>query len=378
MNTEIELDVLYDSYQPSTAGTNHLLAYMKGLGELGVHCRVYYLYPDKKESRIGSLGNIEHIFLWERQKLFKDKYLCSLMSLFLFRREMMKERPIYVVGTSMFLPFICKRGFRVYHERTEHPEVSGTISGFVGKFLFNKYLKAIKKIDGLFVISNNLRQCFIDDYGVDSNKVHVVNMVVDAERFKGLKKQKSERYIAYCGTASNNKDGVDQLIRSFALTSKVHQDVKLMIIGKTPDSGQEFENKNLVKELGIEGKVVFTGIIPAEHMPQVLMNAEVLALDRPDNLQAKHGFPTKLGEYLLTGNPVVVTTVGDIPGFLKDGESAVFSKPDDPESFSSRLNWVLSHKEEGREIGKRGQEVAMKEFNYFIESQKLAKVIFGE
>jgi len=95
-------------------------------------------------------------------------------------------------------------------------------------------------------------------------------------------------------------------------------------------------------------------------------------------LQAKHGFPTKLGEYLLTGNPVVVTTVGDIPGFLKDGESAVFAKPDEPESFSSRLNWVLDHKEEGIEIGERGKEVALKEFNYLIESQKLAKVIFGE
>jgi len=291
---------------------------------------------------------------------------------------MRKDIPVYVVGTSMFLPFICKKGYHIYHERTEHPEVSGTMGGIIGKYLFKKYLKAIKIIDGLLVISNNLRNSFIEDYGVAPEKVHVINMVVDAERFKGLKKQESERYIAYCGTASNNKDGVDQLIKSFALTSNVHQDVKLWIIGKTPDSGQEFGNKNLVKELGVEDKVVFTGIIPAEHIPQVLMNAEVLALDRPDNLQAKHGFPTKLGEYLLTGNPVVVTTVGDIPGFLKDGESAVLAKPDAPESFSSRLNWVLSHKDEGRSIGERGKEVALKEFNYLIESKKLAKVIFGE
>lgn len=373
-----QLNILYDSYQPSTAGTNHLLAYVKGLAELDVHVKVFYLYPDDKESQIPSEKSIEHIFLWKKHRLFRDKYICSLLSLISFLNKRDKSIPNYVVGTSMFLPFICGKRYTTYHERTEHPEVSGTISGIVGKYLFNNYLKAIKKIDGLFVISNNLRQCFIDDYGLEPQKVHVVNMVVDAERFKGLNKQESDRYIAYCGTASNNKDGVDQLIKSFALTSKVHQDVKLWIIGKTPDSGQEFGNKNLVKELGIENKVVFTGIIPAEQIPQVLMNAEVLALDRPDNLQAKHGFPTKLGEYLLTGNPVVVTTVGDIPGFLKDGESAIFAKPDDPESFSSKLSWALSHKDEGRSIGERGKEVALKEFNYLIESKKIAKVIFGE
>lgn len=373
-----KLYIVYDSYQPSTAGTNHLLAYVKGLAELDVHVKVFYLYPDGKESKIPSEKNIEHIFLWKKQRLFRDKYICSLLSLISFLTKRDKGIPIYVVGTSMFLPIIYGKRYTIYHERTEHPEVSGTVSGIVGKYLFCKYLKAIKKIDGLFVISNNLRQCFIEEYGLEPQKVHIVNMVVDAERFKGLQKNNTDRYIAYCGTASNNKDGVDQLIKSFALTSKVHQDVKLWIIGKTPDCGQEFGNKNLVKELGIEDKVIFTGIIPAEQIPQVLMNAEVLALDRPDNLQAKHGFPTKLGEYLLTGNPVVVTTVGDIPSFLKDGVSAVFAKPDDPESFSSRLNWVLSHQEESKMIGEKGKEVAQKEFNYLIESQKVCDVIFGK
>ena len=372
------LFVLYDSYQPSTAGTNHLLAYLNGLSELDVICKVFYLYPDDKESTLESRGNIEHIFLWKRQRMFRDKYACSLLSLMMFLKQMKREIPVYVVGTSMFLPIIClKKGFHIYHERTEHPEVSGTINGVVGKFLFNSYLKAIKKIDGLLVISNNLRQCFIEDYGVDQQKVHVVNMVVDANRFVSLSKQPSERYIAYCGTASNNKDGVDQLIKSFAITSQRYPDVKLWIIGKTPDKGQEFGNKQLVDDLGIDDKVVFTGIIPAEQIPQVLMNAEVLALDRPDNLQAKHGFPTKLGEYLLTGNPVAVTKVGDIPSFLQDGVSALIAEPDNPNSFAEKMNWLLGHPEEGKVIGAAGKEVAMREFNYKIESRKLKSVIFG-
>ena len=48
----------------------------------------------------------------------------------------------------------------------------------------------------------------------------------------------------------------------------------------------------------------------------------MLVLARPDNIQAKGGFPTKLGEYLATGNPVVVTKVGEIPNYLIDGVNA--------------------------------------------------------
>ena len=113
----------------------------------------------------------------------------------------------------------------------------------------------------------------------------------------------------------------------------------------------------------------------AEAIPQLLMNAEVLALDRPDNLQAKYGFPTKLGEYLLTKNPVVVTAVGDIPKFLKDGVSALIAKPSDAEDFSSKLIWALTHKDEAARIGRAGCSVAMENFNSFTEAQKIVKFL---
>ena len=71
-------------------------------------------------------------------------------------------------------------------------------------------------------------------------------------------------------------------------------------------------------------------------VPQLLMDSEVLALDRPNSIQAQCGFPTKLGEYLLTGNPVVVTKVGDIPLFLEDGVSALLAEKRNAENLPER------------------------------------------
>ena len=206
----------------------------------------------------------------------------------------------------------------------------------------------------------------------------MINMIVDTSRFLGIEKQSSEKYIAYCGTASNNKDGVDELIRAFAILVSKHPDYKLYIIGNTPSKDQRFGNLELVKSLGIEKNVVFTGIVSRDEIPQLLKNAEILALDRPDNLQAKYGFPTKLGEYLLTGNPVVVTNVGDIPLFLKNGISAFIADPQNAQSFADKLCWVIEHPKEAKVVGENGKRIAEMSFSYLTETKKLVNIILNK
>lgn len=68
------------------------------------------------------------------------------------------------------------------------------------------------------------------------------------------------------------------------------------------------------------------GDVHRDKVPELLCRSKILALARPDNLQSEGGFPTKLGEYLSTGNLVIITDVGDIPFYLKDGESALIAK----------------------------------------------------
>jgi glycosyltransferase involved in cell wall biosynthesis len=268
------------------------------------------------------------------------------------------------------------KGVKVYAERTEHPEAS---AGFPNPLLAlskSEIIHTLQNLAGLFVISKPLKK-YYESLGIAPSKVHIINMIVDADRFRNIKKTPcKERYIAYCGTASNNKDGVDQLIKAFALVCKQHPDVKLYIIGKVPNKKDYSGNIQLIEELGIEDKIVFTGVVSADKMPQLLKDGEVLALARPDNLQAKYGFPTKLGEYLLTENPVVVTSVGDIPTFLKDGESAFISEPSNVRMFADKLLWALENSGDASKIGKAGADIALNCFNYEIETKKIVNVLF--
>lgn len=365
--------IVFNSYHPNTAPTNRLLSFLRGFSELGTEVEVVFLEPDSKYSKVTEqLSHVHFRYMWDGMRL-KGRVFAKLASFYngwKFSRGLKAgDKVILLTIGRVFFNLINRKDIKLYHERTEHPDIY-KIKGFD----VEKYKKHIKDLEGMFVISTALKDYFAS-LGLLKEKIKIVNMTVDNNRFIGLKKQTSKKYIAYCGTASNNKDGVDELIKSFAIVHKSYPDVKLYIIGKTPDKDDVSGNLELIENLGVKNSVIFTGIVSAAEIPQILKNATVLALDRPDSLQAQCGFPTKLGEYLLTENPVVVTKVGDIPLFLKDGETALLAEERNPHEFSSKLLWALDHPAEAIEIGKAGAQVAMREFNYLNETKKIIKAI---
>ena len=372
--------ILYRRYIPNTAVSNRLLAFARGFSELGIETEVVMFSPNEKYDKIGLLlPNVHFNYCWERHYINRGalKYFSIFSYMLGFVRKLNKGDKVMLMGGTDILPLLLKKkGIDIYVERTEHPDVISIGNAFF-KVTPQQEINNFKRIKGLFVITTALKRYYIEN-GLRDDIIHIINIVTDVERFKNLKRTSvRDRYIAYCGTVSNNKDGVDELIKAFAITAKLHPDVKLYIIGLIPKKNEEKDNLKLIDDLGITDQVVFTGLVTAKQMPQLLKNAEVLALDRPDNLQAKYGFATKMGEYLLSGRPVVVTKVGDFPLFLKDGESALLANPSDANDFATKLNWALDNPKAAEDIGRRGAEVAMREFNYLTESKKIADVIFN-
>lgn len=376
--------LVFPNFDPNTAGSIRFLAYAKAFRKMDVECRIVLLRPRPSFSRLEQtpdLPPIRHLWCGGRVYGFsflnKLEYIRFYLSSFLhvraFAGKLSGTDIVYLYNGMEFLNVFLGAKCKVFHERTEHPEVS-KVSSF--NYLNKKYLTSLRNVDGLFVISSALKD-FFTRIGVRDDKIHIINMMVDASRFDGvIKSEKKERYIAYCGTATNNKDGVDDLIRSFATVAEIIPDVKLYIIGNAPENDMT-GNAKLVADLKIKDKVVFTGKRNSSEIPQLLKDAEVLVLARPDSLQAKCGFPTKLGEYLMTANPVVVTKTSDIPLFLKDGESALLTEPGDCVEISNKIIWALNNKDKAMAIGERGRQVALTAFNSEIEAEKLYRIMIA-
>ena len=369
--------ILSSYYEPNSATTNHALSFIKGFSDLGVNAQWVFLIPDKNQSRWDTpYKGITVRYLWNgviaKNRVLRYLYL-QIAYAFFYLCVLKEGDVVLLLNTFNYLHGLVRRkGIRVYHERTEHPDA---FKWTQYKFIDKNYIKDCTRVSGLFLISSALKQYF-ESMGVPSEKCHVINMVVDSNRFNGIIRQKNiQPYIAYCGNASNSKDGVDDLIKAFALITQKNSSIKLYIAGKPPLN--ESDNFKLVEELGIKDRIVFLGMVSANDIPQLLVNAQVLALCRPSSLQNKYGFPTKLGEYLLTGNPVAITKVGDIPLFLKHRESAMLSECGDIESFAENVLWLLDNPKDAMQIGQNGRVVADTFFNYLTETIKMRDIMFA-
>jgi glycosyltransferase involved in cell wall biosynthesis len=101
--------------------------------------------------------------------------------------------------------------------------------------------------------------------------------------------------------------------------------------------------------------------------------ASVLAVPLFDDVISHARFPTKLGEYLASGRPVVTNRVGEIPRFLEDGRSAQVPPPGDAAAFAAAINQILDDPSGGQVMGRKGRQVAEEHFHYANYGTKLCE-----
>jgi glycosyltransferase involved in cell wall biosynthesis len=271
---------------------------------------------------------------------------------------------------TVYFVFFKLLGIKMLQERSEFPEIYK--HSLLSRLNYYYYINFfVKLLDGMIVMTKRLEKYF--SIAINKRtKITVIPMSVDIDRFSGENDPyEDHKYIAYCGDLSNKKDGTDILIRAFGEFALSYPEYKLYLIGGTSAKNCMEDLLKLCKESGISEKVVFTGKVDISDIPKYLKNASILALARPDSLQAQGGFPTKLGEYLATKNPAVITDVGEIGNYLKDGESAYIAEPGSVKSFADKLKECAGDPVRSKKIGLNGFKVAFENFHYLNQAEKI-------
>lgn len=269
---------------------------------------------------------------------------------------------------------LCK--CKIIIERCEFPLelISAHSYSHVRKFRHNRFMSSLKYASIFITCSNAL----IDFYKIWLNKeCHILNipLIVDIDEFSmnNQVKYNSKAYISYCGNMGNNKDGVDILIQAFAKFQKIHNNYRLRLIGGAPLHEME-QLKLLVEKLGVKNAVDFLGYMPHQELVEELKQSSLLTLARPANKQAEGGMPSKLAEYLATGLPTLVTNVGEINYYVKDGIDCYLSIPNSISDFAERMDYAISHPQESSIIGERGK-LTVKQFDYKNQTKQFASLL---
>ncbi|GHT65444.1 hypothetical protein AGMMS50239_25370 [Bacteroidia bacterium] len=237
------------------------------------------------------------------------------------------------------------------------------------------FLKAIDRID-LFAVMTQTLISYYKQLTTNKNAVFFhLPMTVDLNRFSEVKNSTLFRkpYIAFTGTYTNQKDGVDILIHAFGRIANDYPDYHLYLAGFY--HWDVTMQKKLIDNYGLAKRITYLNVLDKETIPGFIQDAELLVLSRPDSHQAQGGFPTKLGEYLASGNPVCVTKVGEIPYYLEDNISAFLAEPGDSASFADAMQRALSDKKRAEKVGIKGKEVAQIHFNMEIQAKRLMEFL---
>ena len=213
--------------------------------------------------------------------------------------------------------------------------------------------------------------------GISEDRIKIVPNGINLSEFENLPQRGEFRrkygldpnlkIVLYLARINKIK-GPDLLVRSFAELSGEMTDVKLVIAG--PDDGYLPILKKLLKELGVEEKVIFTGPLYERDKLEAYTDADVYVL--PSRYET---FPITVLEVCACGTPVIVTDRCGIADVI-DGQAGLVVKHDKDQLRDTILH-LLSDDALRRELGEKGKILVREKFNWEKITEQVESVYNG-
>lgn len=231
------------------------------------------------------------------------------------------------------------------------------------KFFFENLFP---KFDGIICISNNLLE-LAKLYTSSSCKCIKVPILVEFDKFSVGHKKVNYRspFIFHAGTLYQQKDGILGMIEAFGMAKqKLNKPLNYILTGNVNESSHPAELKTLILKYQLEDSLRFVGYLNSEQIKDYLTQASLVISNRPKSQQDYYGFSTKVGEYLASGTPLLITNWGEAVNWLENGKSAYIVEPENTEALADAIVDIFTHSEDSLKIGVAGQEVCRQCFDY--------------
>jgi glycosyltransferase involved in cell wall biosynthesis len=233
----------------------------------------------------------------------------------------------------------------------------------------------VRRAAAVFVLSNFSAELLVRAHPSVRDRVHLVRVGVDIERFQDSKHPAADvrsrlgipmdRPFILTVRRLEPRMGIDQLLHACSLLAQRGTAPTLGIAG-SGESRDELQR--LVSRLGIQEFVRFFGRVADDELPALYWTADLFVLPT----LAYEGLGISTVEALAAGTPVVGTTVGATPEILRPLDERLLVPPGDPEALASAIEENLSRSL--TDLGARCAAYAREQFSWShaIESWELS------
>jgi glycosyltransferase involved in cell wall biosynthesis len=373
-------------YPDGMAMSNRLHLYCKALIAGGVDIEIV-VPSNKRIPDQGYSDGIKYFYIKDPIKFRKHFFLKinSFFAAFIYARYCLlnakKYDIIFIPGFGWFASLLLIAGAhlggaKVVLEVNENPYTpeGGRLDPLWLRKIHRQLILNVtfRFADGFIVISTPLQQ-LVENYKKKSAQVVRIPIITNTkEEPTQIYNKIDAPFILHSGALSETKDGVEAMFLAFAKAAiKTNIPIKFILTNKIAHNKLLNKIDDIIKTNKLEDRVVFLGHIPKAELKDYRRTCLTTIINKPINDQNLYNFPTKLGEFLSCGIPVIASSTGEMSSFLKDNETAFIVSPNDSDAIAAKILFILNNPEEAFKVGKAGKALAEKEFYYMNHAQKL-------
>ena len=217
-----------------------------------------------------------------------------------------------------------------------------------------KHIEVLSILDRIIVVSSDLKNKVVNDYGVNPDKVSVVLNGVDSSKFLSGEKNKIRKMlnlslngkIGVCVARLSEEKNLNVLIESVKILGDISPEI--YIVGDGPLRSMLLD---MIVRLGVQQKVHLVGPVPHDTVPLWLQAADFFCLP-----SQREGCPVVVHEALACGIPVVATTVGAIPDLVCHEDYGYLCPSNNAEALASLLVKAAEKDWDNDKIAAYGQQ----------------------
>ncbi len=188
----------------------------------------------------------------------------------------------------------------------------------------------------LFAFTDDVAASFVDDYGIDEQRISVVGGGLNFDELPDLPAVPTEPIVLFVGRDWRRKGG-DVLVEAFRRMRSEHPTAKLVVVGTTEPS----------PEPGIE----VHGALDRAAVASLYRRATVFAL--PSHYEP---YGLAVCEAMAHGLPCVGTSAGGMSAIIVEGVTGHLVPPANANALAAALSRLLSDRARARAMGSAGRE----------------------
>jgi glycosyltransferase involved in cell wall biosynthesis len=201
--------------------------------------------------------------------------------------------------------------------------------------------KYLNKADLVITVEEPLRSAYIEQVGVDPDKIICLRNTPSRKDFNDGNMDRSivdrfkDRFILFYAGGMDILRGIDVAIQALPQIKMEIPHVLLLLCGNIR---KPYDPLALAKKLGVSDQVRFEGWSPIEKLPSYIAASDVCFFTPPSNREEIHRtIATKIYQYLQVGKPVIVGQARMMKDFVEKHGIGYVIDEKKPEEFAQAV-----------------------------------------